>query len=606
MPAQVLFSFFVPTEKALNLVNSYRDSSGAHQQALCRIRLGIKCVCTAVVLMPLISLVAAASPAAQPRLILQITVDQLRGDLPDKYMKNMGKGGFRYLKERGLWYANAHYGHSNTETVVGHTSLATGADPAQHGMVSNVWFDRETGKLAYNIEDSRYSVLSAGAGVDKSTEVDASQALASSEGRSPANIMVSTFSDELSLSTNGEAKIFAVSVKDRGAVTLAGHNGKAFWFSKPTTEFISTSYYYEKYPDWVSAWNKQNKAQAYSSKSWQLLNKQASYLYGAEDDKSGELDMAGFGRTFPHAYGSSRDKNFGNYLTFSPAGDELTLDFAKAVIDAEDLGKDDVTDFLAVSFSSTDYVGHIFGPSSLEAEDNMLRLDRTLAGLFAYVDKYVGLKHTLIILSADHGGPETPDQWQKFGLDSQFVSPDLWDEAASYARLEQRFGVGQKLIKSFFPPYVYLDRQLIQGKGLDLAEVEQAVADEFMRIKGVALAVSSSALRKNQLPDTFLNRAALRNYHPKRSGDILVLLAPHYSYNGFLGEVLAAVHGGPWEYDSFVPVVFAGGAIRPQRIVRPVEPIDIAPTLAEIMKTNTPSGASGIPLREVMQAYGSK
>jgi hypothetical protein len=181
----------------------------------------------------------------KPKLILQITVDQLRGDLPNKFLKNMGEGGFRYLMESGIWYANAHYSHSNTETVVGHTTLATGAVPAVHGMVSNVWFDRDTGKLAYNIEDDRYHILSKGADVDKSTEVDSSQALASTDGRSPANIITTTFSDELRLYSNGKSKIFGVSVKDRGAVTLAGHTGKAFWFSKASKEFITSSYYYD-------------------------------------------------------------------------------------------------------------------------------------------------------------------------------------------------------------------------------------------------------------------------------------------------------------------------------------------------------------------------
>ena len=572
------------------------------KQNLIRLRFRLIHFVCAILLIPVAGSATYASQP-QPRLILQITVDQLRGDLPDKYMKNMGEGGFRYLKEHGIWYANAHYGHANTETVVGHTSLATGADPAQHGMVSNVWFDRQTGKLAYNIEDSRYHVLSEGADVDKSTEVDASQALASSDGRSPANIMVTTFSDELSLNTNGKAKIFGISVKDRGAVTLAGHNGKAFWFSKATGEFISTSYYYDKYPAWVTAWNKQKKPEAYSNHSWQLLNKPSSYLYGNEDDNSEERNIAGFGTTFPHTYGDSGHKHFNNYLTFSPAGDELTLDFARAAIEAEKLGQDDVTDFLAISFSSTDYVGHIFGPSSLEAEDNMLRLDRTLADLFAYIDKHIGLENTLIVLSADHGGPETPRHWRKFGIDSDFVSPDKWDKMPAITRLKKRFGIGQTLIKSFFPPYLYLDHKVIQDKGLDLDEVQQAVADELMSIKGVALAVSSTAMSRNQLADTFLNRAALRNFNRERSGDILILFQPHYFINDFNGEVMAANHGGPWGYDTSVPVVFAGGKIKQQRIYRAIEPIDIAPTLAEIMRTNTPSGSSGTPLREVLHHY---
>jgi predicted AlkP superfamily pyrophosphatase or phosphodiesterase len=558
-----------------------------------------------IVFILLINTITLASPPSppQPKLILQITVDQLRGDLPDKYMKNMGQGGFRYLKNQGIWYSNAHYGHTNTETVVGHTSLATGADPAQHGMVSNVWFDRETGKLAYNIEDSRYHILSKGADIDKNTEVDASQALASTDGRSPANIMVTTFSDELALASNNKAKIFAVSVKDRGAVTLAGHHGKAFWFSKSAGEFITSSYYYEQYPSWVTNWNQQKKPQAYSGKTWDLVNKQAPQLYANQDNQPGEIDIAGFGRTFPHAYGKSDHKHFNNYLTFSPAGDELTLDFAKAIIDAEQLGQDDITDFLAISFSSTDYIGHIFGPSSLEAEDNMLRLDRTLADLFEYIEKHIGLENTLIVLSADHGGPETPQHWNSYGIESNYVSPDKWDKTPAITALKKRFGIGQKLIKSFFPPYLYLDHEVIKQKGLNLNEVEAAIADELMKIKGVALAISSTSLNTNKLPDTFLHRAALRNFHKKRSGDILIIFQPQYFINDFHGEIMAANHGSPWNYDTHVPVIFAGGKITAQRIAKNIEPIDIAPTLAEIMKTNIPSGSSGTPLNEVIENY---
>ena len=546
-------------------------------------------------------LVSTAINAA-PKLILQITVDQLRGDLPEKYMKNMPEGGFRYLKEKGIWYANAHYGHTNTETVVGHTTLATGADPAEHGMVSNVWFDRESGKLAYNIEDPRYHILSSGADVDKKTEVDASQKLANTDGRSPANIMVSTFSDELAMRTHGKAKIYAVSVKDRGAVTLAGHAGKAFWFSKTTGEFITSSYYDDEYPQWLNDWNLKKKNRLFENKSWKLLNKKSTYMFGDEDNQSWEMDIAGFGRTFPHEYGAADGKYFNSFLTFSPAGDELTLSLAKTVITSESLGKDDVTDFLAISFSSTDYVGHLFGPSSLEAEDNMLRLDRTLASLFKYIDKHVGLNNTLIVLSADHGGPDAPGYMQAQGIDAGFVSPDKWDKQPSIAKLKKRFGIGKALIKSYFPPYIYLDHGVIKSKRLNLAEVEKAVADELMAIKGVALAVSSSALRENRLPDTYLNRAAIRNYNSKRSGDILVLFKPYYFVNDFHGETVAANHGGPWRYDTYVPVVFAGGKIKPERIDREIEPKDIAPTLTAIMKIKPPSGATGQPLFEVMNS----
>jgi hypothetical protein len=516
-------------------------------------------------------------------------------------MTNMGEGGFRYLKSDGVWYKNAHYGHANTETVVGHTTLATGADPSEHGMISNVWFDRETGKLNYNIEDPRYHILSENADIDESTEIDTSQKLASTDGRSPANIMVTTFSDELNMKTNGEAKIFGVSVKDRGAVTLAGHTGKAFWFSKTNGEFITSSYYYDDYPKWVSDWNaEKNPAKMFGGKKWELLHKQSTYMYGDEDDNEWEMDIAGFGRTFPHSYGAADSKYFNSFLIYSPAGDDLTLSFAKKLIVAEEIGKDDVTDYLSISFSCTDYVGHLFGPSSLEAEDNMLRLDRTLADLFSYVDKQVGLENTLIVLSADHGGPEASGFLNQQGIDSDYVSPNKWNKEPSIEKLKKEFGIGQDLILDFFPPYLYLNQKVIAEKGLNLAEVQKAVANELMTIKGVAAAITSSELQNNNLPDTYLNRKAIRNFNSKRSGDILILLSPQYYYNDFDGEIVAANHGSPWEYDSYVPVIFAGWKMNGQQITRKIEPKDIAITLANLMGTKPPSGADGEILEEVI------
>ena len=545
---------------------------------------------------------ASQSTIPKPKLILQITVDQLRGDLPDKFMKNMGQGGFRWLKENGVWYKNANYTYSNTETVVGHTTLATGANPSIHGMVSNVWYDRDKKRLVYNIEDKRYHILSQNAGIDGSTEVDSSQALAGTDGRSPANIIVSTFSDELALYTNARSKIFAVSVKDRGAVTLAGHAGKAFWFSKTSGEFITSSYYYQQYPVWVKNFNKQKRAERYSGKSWTLMYDKSKYMFGNSDDNPWEEDYANFGRVFPHQYGEKENKYFKHFLTFSPAGDELTLDFAKAIIENEKMGQHDVTDYLAISFSSTDYVGHIFGPSSLEAEDNMLRLDKTLASLFKYVDEKVGLDNTLIVLSADHGAPEAPGYLAKLGIEAKWIAPLKWNKKPSLLRLEKKFGVGQELIEAFFPPYLYLNHTVIKEKGLDLAEVQKAVAKEIMDIDGIALTVTSTEMSNNTLPDTYLYKAALNNFNTKRSGDILILFEPHCFANDMDGgAIMATNHGGPWKYDTFVPIIFAGSHLKGKQIFRAVRPNDLAPTLSAIVNAKAPSGTNGDILSEVIK-----
>jgi len=561
-----------------------------------------RCLAVAVFALPgLAGAQGATSTPATPRLILQITVDALRGDLPRRYAHVLGEGGFRYLWNHGVQYSNAHYGHANTETIVGHVSLATGTVPAAHGMVGNVWFDRAQGRLTYNIEDARYRLLTAGADVDKKTEIDPTQKAARADGRSPAAILSSTFSDELAVHFNGRSKIFAVSVKDRGAVSMAGHAGKAFWFSKSSGEFVTSTYYYEKYPDWVNAWNARKPALAYAGKAWTLLHPRSKYLFGDADDRAYETDFPGFGRTFPHAYGEVGDKYLTTRLTLGPAGDALTLDFAKTLLDKERLGQDDVPDYLAVSFSSTDYVGHLFGASSLESEDNLAHLDRRLADLLAYVDEKVGLENTLIVLSADHGQPEVPGYLHDLGIEGgRYFDTQSLDRAPAIAALKKQFGLGEELIEAFFQPYVYLNRKLIQDKGLDPAEVEKAVANELQKFPGVAAAISSTELRTAGLPDTVLTRAILRNFHPKRSGDIYLVFEPYVFINDFDGLTVASTHGSPWRYDSFVPLIFAGGGLRPRTVSRRVTPYDVAPTLSAYLGVKPPSASIGDPLPEVL------
>lgn len=545
--------------------------------------------------------VSQASDTKPPRLILQITVDALRGDLPARYSHVLGEGGFRYLMNRGIHYTNAHYQHANTETIVGHVSLATGTVPAAHGMVANVWFDREQGRLVYNIEDPDYHLLTAAADVDKQTEIDPTQKTASSDGRSPDNILTSTFSDELAVHFAGRSKIFAVSVKDRGAVSLAGHAGKAFWFSKASGDFVTSNYYYDEYPAWVSEWNARKPVTAYGGKSWELLHPPSRYLLGDADDREYESDIAGFGRTFPHAYGEADNKYFTTKLTLSPVGDELTLDFAKTLLDKEKLGQDAVPDYLAISFSSTDYVGHVFGASSLESEDNIARLDRTLADLFAYVDKKVGLDNTLIVLSADHGQPEAPGYLHEQGIhNAHYFDTESLDKTPVIAALKRQFGIGEELIEAYFHPYIYLNHELILKKGLDQSAVEEAVAAQLLKLDGVAYAVSSSALRTDSLPDTLLLRSILRNSHAKRSGDIYLVFESNVFINDFDGLTVASTHGSPWRYDTFVPVIFAGAGLPATKVNRPVTPYDIAPTLANYLNVKPPSGAIGEPLPEVL------
>jgi predicted AlkP superfamily pyrophosphatase or phosphodiesterase len=539
--------------------------------------------------------------AAKPKLILQLTVDQLRGDLPTRYYDRLGEGGLKYLLDKGVVYKNAHHAHANTETIVGHVTLATGAHPSAHGMVGNLWFDRSTGKTTYNIEDPNQRLLTEGADIDASTEIDPTQKAASSDGRSPSSILTTTFSDELSSLTAGKAKIFGISVKDRGAVSMAGHSGKAFWFSKASNEFVTSSYYYDAYPKWVTEWNARKLPEQYSGKSWELMHPQNEYLFGDKDNQEWEFDLAGYGRTFPHSFSTIDNKYFSTFLTVSPAGDELTVEFAKAAIEAEEIGYDDITDFLGVSFSATDYIGHFFGPSSLESEDNILQLDRTLADFFAFIDKKIGLDNTLIVLSADHGGPEAPGYQQSLGIPTGYVSPDEWDKQPAIDLIKKEFGITGKLIEGYDHPYLILSNEVNSNTDIDLYALETAIISQLVRFPGVSTAISTTAIARGLVADNYLTRAISNNYHPKRSGNIYVVFDPGWFINDLDGITVAVVHGSPWPYDTFVPIIFAGYQLKPQTVSRRVHTVDVALTLADIVGAKPPSGASGVVLLEVVE-----
>lgn len=538
---------------------------------------------------------------ANPKLILQITIDQLRADLPRTVFDRLPEGGFKYLYNQGVVFENANHRHANTETVVGHTTLATGADPSVHGMIGNLWYDKELKRTVYNVEDHRYPLIGSDAGVDKSTEMDPSQLAAGTDGRSPSAIISTTFSDELAMNTNGKAKIFGVSVKDRGAITMAGHAGKAFWFSKAKGQFVTSSYYYDSYPDWVNKWNSKDNYKAYANTSWELTNEISTYKYGLEDDMPYETNLPGYGIVFPHQFGGLDNKYFTTFLTMSPVGDEITLDFAKELIDAEQLGTDDTTDYLSVSFSSTDYVGHIFGPASLESEDNLIRLDRTLANLISFVDEKVGLENVLIILSADHGAPEVPDRLKKFGIDAGYFDVDSVDTLAISQVIRKKFDIDEKVVSGYFHPYIYLDLDVIEKYNLDANEISRTLASELQKQEGIAFAVPSIDLLEGNLADTDLNKTILRNYNPKRSGDIYIVTEPYWYINDFDGLEVASTHGSPWKYDTHVPIIFAGNGLKHQNIFRNVETVDVALTLSNYLKIKVPSGSSGRPLVEVLK-----
>jgi predicted AlkP superfamily pyrophosphatase or phosphodiesterase len=551
---------------------------------------------SAMLIAALAVLVVAApmlSASSTPRLVLQITVDQLRGDLPARYADRLTDGGFRYLMEKGTWYIDAHYRHANTETAVGHATLATGADPSRHGIVANDWIDQKTGAFVYNTEDDRHHII----GREPKAH----------EGVSPRNLAASTFGDELVVHNGGRSRVFSVSVKDRGAILPGGHAGKAFWFSKSSGEFVTSTYYYDDYPQWVKQWNAAKPADAFKGKSWELLNDRATYVHGQMDDRPYEADLKPLGRIFPHPLGGDT-KYFHLLLTLTPVGDMLTLDFAKALVENEKLGHNDTgaPDYLQISFSSTDYIGHLFGPSSLETEDNILRLDRTLADLFQFIDEKVGLGNTLIVLSADHGAPEAPEYMASLGLSTgRFAFDWFKTEGPLTEALQKKYGRADFIV-GHSHPYLYLNLEAISSAGLDLGNVERFVADELMKIPGIAYSMTRDDLLAGRITESPVQNQIRRSFHPTRSGNIHMVPEQYWFLHSTeeaekmgIGSI-AAIHGSPWAYDTYVPIFFAGSGVPAQIIGRRVAPTDIAATLSAYLGIKPPSGSVGSVLTEIL------
>jgi predicted AlkP superfamily pyrophosphatase or phosphodiesterase len=533
-------------------------------------------------------LALSASAADQdPKLVLQITFDQMRGDYPMRYKDRLGEGGFRYLMEKGTHYINAHFTHADTETPVGHAALFTGTYPAHNGIVAGNWFDMDKGKVIYNCEDDRYPMIG--------------KEPAEGKGRAPTNLLSSTIGDELVMSNNGQSRMFAVSIKDRGAILPGGHTGKAFWYSKRDGSFVSSTYYYKEYPGWVKQWNAQKLADKYKDTSWKLMHDVSTYVFGKDDDRPFEVDIFGLGTTFPHPV-KGDSKYFYASLVATPFGDELTADFAKTLIKAEKLGQGKHTDFMSISFSVTDYIGHVFGPSSLEAEDNILRADRLLADLFRFIDDQVGLDQTLIIVSADHGMNEAPEHLQNMGFEVGRVTSETVVRGTIKNALKTRLGVPGDVIRLYEHPYVYLNEEEIKKTKYSVSDIEKAVAEEVIKIPGITGALTRTDLLQGSFAPTPVNMAVLNNFHLKRSGHVHVIVEQfwYFYYQMDTTTEIAAIHGSPWTYDTYVPLFFAGHGIPSQRIARPVTPYDIAATIAVYLEIKPPSGSVGVPLLEVL------
>ena len=520
----------------------------------------------------LLAFATHAAPAAPPpKLILQLTVDQLRGDLLPRYRARFGKSGFRLLLDRGVYYANAHYETANTYTCAGHAVLVTGADVAQHGIVANEWFDRETGKSVYCVDDERYPPLGE----------------PSKKGMSPARLTSSTTGDEIVIASGHRARAFAVAGKDRSSIVPGGHLGKAFWLSDVTGGVATSKYYYDALPDWVVAWNERKLFATYRNAGWTLLYPPDTYLNARTAANPLAHVKAKMTRSFPHTL-DVPDADLVRTLRFTPFLDEMTADFARELIAHEKLGQNGVTDYLSVSFSATDYVGHSFGPNSVESEDNLLRLDATLAKFFAFVDKTIGLRNTVIVLSADHGAADVPEERKADGYDAERFGGEAL-VARLNAALKGRFNGTDGLVANLSPPGVYLDQQKISAAHLDSAAVETALAETLRAETGVVYAFTQSDLLAGRIGHTALLDRVQRAFHPSRSGDVIVVQRPMWYFDDD-PNYYATTHGSPYSYDTYVPILVLAPGVKPAIVREPTAPAQIAPTLTSLLGIRPPSG----------------
>lgn len=526
---------------------------------------------------------ALAAPSERPRLVLQVTVDQLRGDLLTRHRAQFGPGGFRRLLEGGVWFANAHYDTSNTVTGAGHAVLATGARTPGHGIVANDWYDRAAGRNVYCVSDPRHPAL------EPSPRPGA--------GFSPANLLASTLADEI-VAGLPAARAFAVAGKDRGAILMAGRRGRAFWFSDALQGFTTSSFYAPALPGWVEAWNGTRPVEPYRNAEWRALGEAG----GDAAANPHARPEGGIGRAFPHPLRARSDALFLTGFKCTPFFDAVIAAFTRELVVREGLGRAGTTDYLAVSFSGQDYIGHAFGPESVEYGDALARLDRELAGLFGLVDRVVGAEHVLIVLSSDHGCADIPEAARARGFEARRLQPKQL-QAEWNAQLRARLRVETDLVAAFVPPNVYLDPARVAGAGLEPARVARALAEVTKGSAGVAEAFTAEELRAGVGAPGSLRSRVERSFHVERSGDVVIVQSPFwYLYPD--PEGYGAMHGSPYTYDTFVPILLAGRGLVPGVSYRAVTPAQLAPTVAAWLGIKPPSGADGGELLPVFGGPG--
>ncbi|WBX75511.1 alkaline phosphatase family protein [Tenacibaculum ovolyticum] len=518
----------------------------------------------------------------KPKLVVGVVIDQMRYDYLARFASKYGADGFNRLLNNGFSLENAHYNYIPTYTAVGHTSIFTGTTPTNHAIISNNWYDKYLKETIYCVDDSKYKTVGNNGDGGK---------------KSPKRMLTTTVTDQLRLAQNMNGKTIGIAIKDRSAILPAGHTANAaYWFDGGDQgDWITSSYYMNELPNWVEKFNNSKIVDGYLKQPWETLYDINTYSESIADDNNFEAPFKGEDKpVFPHNIPKLRSKN-NNYSIIKaiPAGNSLTTDFAKAAIIGENLGKSSYTDFLTVSYSSTDYVGHQFGVASKEIEDTYLRLDRDLANLFQFLDTQVGKNNYTLFLTADHAAVQVPSYLQSVKIPANYFSYKKFREFVN--NITKKYFNSDALVENISNFQIFLDKEKIESLNLNSNEVAQKIADEVINYKGIYKTVTARTLQTTSFTSGILN--SLQNgYNQKFSGDVLLVPSPStisYPKKG-------TTHGSGYSYDTHIPIIFYGNGIKQGSSKEKYEIIDIAPTISNLLQIEFPNGATGKIITEVL------
>lgn len=519
---------------------------------------------------------------AKPKLVVGIVVDQMRYDYLTRFYNKYGDDGFKRMMNEGFNCKNNHFNYIPTKTGPGHASVFTGTTPKYHGVIANNWYDKEVKKEVYCAGDD--SVLSVGTDSEL-------------ESMSPHRMKTSTFADENRLFTQMRGKSIGISIKDRGAILPAGHSANAaYWFrGKKEGNFVSSTYYMKSLPKWVENFNKSKQVESYL-KIWDTFYDISTYTESGADLNNFESNFGGKETaTFPYDLKKLSKKNAGfDILKITPYGNSIVADFAIETVKAEDLGKDNFTDVLTVSFSSTDYVGHRFGVNSKEIEDTYIRLDKDLARFFKVLDNEVGKGEYTVFLTADHGAVEVPSYLQSVKIPAGYLNNNERKEKFEKF-LNETYGTTE-IVEDISNSQIFLNREMVKALGLNLSEVQEAIVQEQLTYKHVYKAYSATTMSSVYF-ENGIEALLQKGFNQKRSGDILLVNDPAFiSY-----PKTGSTHGSGYIYDTHVPLLFFGKGIKHGDTLKKTEITDIVPTMSALLGISFPNFAIGQPLEFVLE-----